>query len=67
MNQNDPPTEHIPVSYTHLVAGTRQIERIVRKKILGKLDAVKGDVHKAYPSTTIACVITLLKLSLIHI
>ena len=43
------------------VAGTRQIERIVRKKILGKLDAVKGDVHKAYPSTTIACVITLLK------
>lgn len=43
------------------VAGTRQIERIIRKKILGKLDAVKGDVHKAYPSTTIACVITLLK------
>ena len=43
------------------VAGTRQIERIVRKKILGKLDAVKGDIHKAYPSTTIVCVITLLK------
>lgn len=43
------------------VAGTRLIERIIRKRILGKLDAVKGDVHHAYPSTTTLCVITLLK------
>lgn len=43
------------------VAGTRMVERIIRKRILGKLDAVKGDVHHAYPSTTVVCVIMLLK------
>lgn len=43
------------------VSGARRIERIIRRKILGKLDAVKGDVHKAYPSTTVSCVMNLLK------
>lgn len=43
------------------VAGARLIERIVRKKILGRLDAVKGDIHHAYPSTTTLCVTKLLK------
>jgi hypothetical protein len=43
------------------VSGARKIERIIRRKILGTADAVKGDVHHAYPSTTTECVMRLLE------
>lgn len=42
--------------------GKRRIERILRKICKGgKTDAIQGDVHKAYPSTTVECVLTLLQ------
>lgn len=41
--------------------GKRQIERIIRRKYHGRIDAVKGDIKKAYPSVTIECVIGLLR------
>lgn len=42
------------------VAGKRRIERILRRKLHGKVDEVQGDVTKAYPSTTVALVMALL-------
>lgn len=43
------------------VAGKRKIERILRQKFKGRIDAVKGDVTKAYPSVTVVCVMNLLR------
>lgn len=43
------------------VAGKRRIERIVRRRILGRADAVKCDIYHAYPSTSTACVMALLR------
>lgn len=43
------------------VAGKRKIERLLRRKHPGKIDVVKCDVHKAYPSVTVECVMKLLK------
>ena len=39
----------------------RQIEKTVRKKLRGKLDAVQCDVRKAYPSTKIDTIMQLLE------
>jgi len=42
-------------------AGKRQIERILRKKFhCERVDEVKGDVHHAYQSVTVECVMMLL-------
>lgn len=42
--------------------GKRKIERILRQKCKGgKTDAIQGDVRKAYPSTTVECIMNLLK------
>lgn len=43
------------------VSGKRRIERIVRRKMLGRADAIQCDVRRAYPSTTTACVMALLR------
>lgn len=43
------------------VGGKRKIERILRRKHRGRIDAVKGDIKKAYPSVTIDCVMRLLR------
>lgn len=41
--------------------GKRKIERILRRKHYGRIDAVKGDIRKAYPSVTVECVMGLLR------
>lgn len=43
------------------LGGKRRIERMIRKKFHGKTDEVKCDIKKAYPSTTIETVMTLLR------
>ena len=43
------------------VSGKRKIERILRRKHRGRIDAVKGDIRKAYPSVTVDCVMRLLR------
>ncbi len=43
------------------VSGKRKIERILRRKHRGRIDAVKGDIKKAYPSVTVECVMELLR------
>ena len=43
------------------VGGKRKIERILRRKYRGRIDAVKGDIKKAYPSVTVDCVMRLLR------
>lgn len=43
------------------VGGKRQIERILRRSHHGRIDAVKGDIRKAYPSVTVECVMGLLR------
>lgn len=43
------------------LAGKRKIERLIRRKFPGPIDAVKCDVKKAYPSVTVECVMTLLR------
>ena len=43
------------------VGGKRKIERILRRKYRGHIDAVKGDIKKAYPSVTVDCVMRLLR------
>ncbi len=43
------------------VSGKRRIERILRRKYKGRIDAVKGDIKKAYPSVTVDCVMELLR------
>lgn len=43
------------------VGGKRKIERLLRRKHHGRLDAVKGDIKKAYPSVTVECVMKLLR------
>lgn len=42
------------------VAGKQRIERILRRKLHGKVDEIQGDITKAYPSTTVAMVMRLL-------
>jgi len=41
--------------------GKRQIERLLRKKLKGKTNAVKCDIQKAYPSTKVSTVMALLR------
>ncbi|BCZ28371.1 hypothetical protein EUBC25_24580 [Claveliimonas bilis] len=43
------------------VGGKRQIERLLRRKYPGKVDAVKCDAEKAYPSITVECSMKLLR------
>ena len=43
------------------VSGKRRIERLLRRKYKGRLDVVKGDIKKAYPSVTVECVMRLLR------
>lgn len=43
------------------VGGKRRIERILRRKYHNRVDAVKGDIKKAYPSVTVECVMRLLR------
>ena len=43
------------------VGGKHKIERILRRKYRGRIDAVKGDIRKAYPSVTVDCVMRLLR------
>lgn len=43
-------------------AGKRQIERILRRKFHGeRVDEIKGDIHHAYQSVTVECVMRLLR------
>lgn len=56
----------LPIQYGSIpgrgqLAGKRKIERILRRKFTGRLDVVKCDIHKAYPSVTVECVMNLLK------
>lgn len=56
----------LPIQYGSIpgrgqLAGKRKIERILRRKFTGRLDVVKCDIHKAYPSVTVGCVMNLLK------
>ena len=55
-----------PIQYGSLpgkgqIAGKRQNERILRRMLHNKTDAAKCDVKKAYPSTTVECVMNLLR------
>lgn len=43
------------------VGGKRQIERILRRKQKNRLDAVKCDATKAYPSITVDCAMDMLR------
>lgn len=43
------------------VGGKRRIERILRKKHKGQLDAVQCDVTKAYPSTKVSLIMSMLR------
>lgn len=56
----------LPIQYGSLpgkgqIKGKRQNERILRRALHHKTDAAKCDVRKAYPSTTVECVMTLLR------
>lgn len=56
----------LPIQYGSLpgkgqIAGKRQNERILRRMLHNKTDAAKCDVKKAYPSTTVECVMNLLR------
>ncbi len=56
----------LPVQYGSIpkkgqVAGKRKIERLIRRKFQNKVEVVKGDVTKAYPSVTVNCVMEMLK------
>lgn len=56
----------LPIQYGSIpgrgqLAGKRKIERILRRKFTGRLDVVKRDIHKAYLSVTVECVMNLLK------
>ena len=56
----------LPIQYGSIpgrgqLAGKRKIERLLRRKFTGKIEAVKCDIHKAYPSVTVECVMNLLK------
>lgn len=43
------------------VSGKRRIERIIRRRILGRADAIQCDVYHAYPSASTDCVMALLR------
>ena len=43
------------------VAGKRKIERLLRRKYKGRVDVIKGDITKAYPSVTVDLVMDLLR------
>ncbi len=56
----------LPIQYGSIpkkgqVAGKRKIERLLRKKFQNKVDVIKGDATKAYPSITVICVMRLLE------
>lgn len=56
----------LPIQYGSVpkrgqVRGKQKIERILRKQHKEKLEAVKSDIKKAYPSVTVNCVMELLE------
>lgn len=42
-------------------AGKQHIERLLRRKFHCKIDEIKGDIHHAYQSVTVECVMKLLR------
>lgn len=55
------PTQYGSIPGKGGVAGKRKIERLLRRKFKGKIDVVKGDVKKAYPSVRVELVMEMLR------
>ena len=56
----------LPIQYGSIpkkggVAGKRKIERLLRRKFKGKVEVLKGDIKKAYPSVMVEIVMEMLE------